>query len=40
MADSIGERGEGGAEVTDFGGEACEGSGVVAAVFVFFDQGS
>ncbi len=39
MADSVGERGEGGAEVIDLGGEAGEGSWVVAPVSMFLDHG-
>ena len=40
VSDSVSERAECGAEVIDFGGEAGEGAGVVAAVAVFFDDGS
>ena len=40
VADSVGERCECGAEVADFGGETGEHSRVVAAVAVFFDDGS
>ena len=39
VSDSVGEGADGGAEVSDFGGEAGEGAGVVAAVFVFLDHG-
>ena len=40
VSDSVGEGVERGAEVVDLGGDVGEGAGVVAAVAVFFDDGT
>jgi hypothetical protein len=40
VADPVGESLHGGAEAVNFGGEAGERAGVVAAVSVFFDDGT